>query len=293
MPVAEAEAQATAPETPPQQPAQPAESSSPPQASDASEGQPTPEEPQAPSHAETWKNWTPEQRAEILRGEDFDALTRQNDWLAGKIGKAKQQTQAEQDAERRRLEANWRAEWEREQEDARLREAVQQDDAFAANEILKKRYSAEDEQRQTEQQRRRQRLDLYREVQGTIGSAVQAVAEALPDGIGRELLFDKDGQPRRYAPEGSVEDGLREMLTEAVRLQAAPLIEKARTESYEAGRRDALAQVNGGEPTPQRAGGAPPPGALTRAEFAAHEHDLDWIKANRARIQTWMQAGQP
>jgi len=235
--------------------------------------------PEAPNFRDVWKGMSPQEREEYLRETPWEETFGASDWLKGKVGAQKQQTEREQRAERERIAAEVRAEIEREAEERRLAELAASDDAFGVLEEVKRRTQTKAEAQASAQAEARANALLEHRTQTTIAGAVKAIADALPEG--KALLWAEDGQPRRYAPEGTVADGLKEFIAAAVDLSAkaelAKRVPDLRKEIEAAVRAELNAERLGGEPSPDTRGGSAGQGTITRAMYEAHRADNDWI----------------
>lgn len=204
---------------------------------------------------------------ELLDSTDTDKL-RKDPKLAGLIGDAAERRAKAKEAE---LREKILADAERE----RLRK-LRDDDPYA--------YAEEEKKREQEAERKAQETRTETErVQSWASDIDKAIAEFAKSTLPAEL--NEKLAKKEYT--GSYADGLKAYVADVIDASKEGWIAEARKQWEKdilpALRKDALAQVNGGD-SADVGRGAAPAGALTQDEWARNYRDSAWRRANRDRI---------
>jgi hypothetical protein len=221
-----------------------------------------------------------------LRTVDLDELIRELPPLQGKVGDiaaklAKRDAQREiarVDAERRQ-QAEAEAKQRQEQEFLELAENDPME--FASKWKAQKATIDQDQKRQ-------------QELASTYASAVSyfdngvltPLFEELPDSLKAKFPSNYDGD----ATEGR-QKFLKDYVNVVAEARAQEIAKKLRAEITEAARKQVLAEINGGSPTPDITGGSASSDVCTQDEWSRNRGSSDWVKANLDRINKGVRGG--
>lgn len=183
--------------------------------------------------------------------EAHPGLKRYLDSKAGEVGDRLSKRQVEQ--ERARI----REEYEREQHQRYLDSLVDQDDLVGLGELAKRQRLAERNQRQQSEASQQ----VARHAEATLGQAVVGAFSSLPNHL-QAVLYNEDGKTfRRWAPGGTVADGIAEMLKAAIDRGVDAEIKRrfpgVKSALEEAVQRERNGAALGEEPSPDTRPGAP------------------------------------
>lgn len=231
---------------------------------------------------------SPEKRVELVKRFDPDELIRLDDRLSGKLG-ALAQKQAHRQVESRL--ADERRRWEVEYEQSRverdrierLRKAADEDDPYAALDLVKQQ--AKDLERQTLQD-----ID-YRRTSAVVTGVFEQwqkgltdVFHTLPQPVKEKLAGREYGRGvealtafQRDMAESLAEHRAQELTQHAtakLRKELEPVLEK-----------EILSRLNGGEPLLDTRGGGSAVGLISQDEFNRHRGDPAWMRANIDRVR--------
>lgn len=149
-----------------------------------------------------------------------------------------------------------REQYEQEQRERQLDSLVDQDDLVGLGEHLKQQRLA---QRQATQQGQYSQ-QIASHAEATLGQAVVGAFSGLPKEV-QAVLYAEDGRFRRWAPGGSVADGIAEMLKAAIDRGVDAEVRRRfphlKSSIEEAAQRERNGSALGDEPSPDTRPGAP------------------------------------